>query len=238
MAAGGAEVVAAVAAKHRVAFVTGNLNKAREVAEILGSAFPFEIERVDADLPELQGPPEAVARQKALEAARQLGRAVIVEDTSLSFTAWGGALPGVYIKWFLHDLGAWTGGGGVGEEERGARSARRSGAGIEGLNKALAGFEDKSAVAECIFAFCAGPDAEPILYCGKTFGSIVMPRGERHFGWDPIFQPTGYDLTYGEMPKDEKNKISHRFRALDQLRDDFTKRPDHFRALLLPPHPA
>jgi inosine triphosphate pyrophosphatase len=97
---------AAAGSRPKVAFVTGNLNKAKEVAEILGTEFPFDIERVDADLPELQGTPEAVVRQKAQEAARQLGRPVIVEDTSLSFMAWGGALPGVYIKWFLHDLGA------------------------------------------------------------------------------------------------------------------------------------
>jgi inosine triphosphate pyrophosphatase len=105
-------------------------------------------------------------------------------------------------------------------------------AGIDGLNKALVGFEDKSAVAECTFAFCAGPDAEPILYVGNTFGNIVPARGSTHFGWDPIFQPAGYKLTYGEMPKEEKNKISHRFRALDLLRDDFIKRADHFRAIL------
>ena len=46
-----------------------------------------------------------------------------------------------------------------------------------------------------------------------------MPaRGPTDFGWDPIFQPDGYDETYAEMPKSEKNKISHRKRSLDELR--------------------
>ncbi|KAL0433060.1 UNVERIFIED_CONTAM: Inosine triphosphate pyrophosphatase [Sesamum latifolium] len=45
---------------------------------------------------------------------------------------------------------------------------------------------------------------------------IVPPRGPNDFGWDPIFQPDGYDKTYAEMAKEEKNKISHRYRALAQ----------------------
>ncbi|CAG5056584.1 unnamed protein product [Parnassius apollo] len=45
---------------------------------------------------------------------------------------------------------------------------------------------------------------------GKTTGKIVSPRGTRDFGWDCIFQPDGYNLTYAELPKEEKNKISHR----------------------------
>jgi inosine triphosphate pyrophosphatase len=52
-------------------------------------------------------------------------------------------------------------------------------------------------------------------------GIIVEPRGPRDFGWDPIFQPIGYDQTYAELPKATKNEISHRFRAVDKLRDYF-----------------
>ena len=49
-------------------------------------------------------------------------------------------------------------------------------------------------------------------------GTIVSPRGETTFGWDPIFVPDGHTQTFAEMPKDEKNKISHRRRAVDQLK--------------------
>ncbi|KAM8874824.1 inosine triphosphate pyrophosphatase isoform 2-T2 [Spinachia spinachia] len=56
---------------------------------------------------------------------------------------------------------------------------------------------------------------EPVqLFTGKTEGHIVEPRGPRDFGWDPCFQPEGYDRTYAELPKEVKNTISHRYRAL------------------------
>lgn len=114
----------------------------------------------------------------------------------------------------------------------------------EGLHKLLTGWEDKSAKAVCTLAFSEGQDSEPLIFQGITEvinsnqiivplssliininfkGIIVEPRGPRDFGWDPIFQPNGYNLTYAEMPKEEKNKISHRFRALDALQQHFTK---------------
>lgn len=60
-----------------------------------------------------------------------------------------------------------------------------------------------------------------IYYILLFAGIIVAPRGPRDFGWDPIFQPIGYDQTYAELPKATKNGISHRFRAVDKLRDYF-----------------
>ena len=117
-----------------------------------------------------------------------------MEDTSLCFNALGG-LPGVYIKWFLEKLGH------------------------DGLNRMLAGFEDKTAYAQCIFAYAAGPAAEPLLFVGRTHGRVVPARGETSFGWDPVFEPDGVGQTYAQMDKAAKNKISHRFRALDKLRD-------------------
>jgi inosine/xanthosine triphosphate pyrophosphatase family protein len=74
-----------------------------------------------------------------------------------------------------------------------------------------AGFEDKSAYAQCIFAYSPGPDAEPITFVGRTEGRIVPARGPADFGWDPVFQPDGFEWTYAEMDKDVKNTISHRF---------------------------
>lgn len=59
----------------------------------------------------------------------------------------------------------------------------------------LAGFEDKSAYAQCIFAFTPGPGVEPITFAGKVPGTIVPPRGPTDFGWDPVFQPDGFDKT-------------------------------------------
>ena len=53
-----------------------------------------------------------------------------------------------------------------------------------------------------------------ITFVGKCEGEIVPPRGENQFGWDPIFQPKGYDKTFAEIDLEEKNKISHRGNAL------------------------
>ncbi|XP_055591771.1 inosine triphosphate pyrophosphatase [Uranotaenia lowii] len=181
-----------------ISFVTGNAKKLEEVRAILGSKFPREISAVKLDLPELQGEVDEICKKKCQEAARLVKGPVIVEDTCLCFNALKG-LPGPYIKWFLEKLGP------------------------EGLHKLLDGWDDKSAQAVCTFAYAPDENGEVILFQGRTDGKIVFPRGCRDFGWDPIFQPDGYDKTYAELPKDKKNEISHRFRALDKLRDFFTK---------------
>ena len=122
------------------------------------------------------------------------GRPVITEDTCLCFNALGG-FPGPYIKWFLEKLQP------------------------AGLHRLLHGFEDKSAYALCIFAyFDKATMTEPVLLEGRTDGTIVLPRGPQSFGWDPVFLPQDSDLTYAEMSKEDKNKISHRARALDKLK--------------------
>ena len=75
-------------------------------------------------------------------------------------------------------------------------------------------FDDHTAYAQCIYAFCEGPGKEPQIFVGKCDGKIVEPRGENMFGWDPVFQPDGFEGTYAQIPSEEKNKISHRGNAL------------------------
>ncbi|KAJ3599913.1 hypothetical protein NHX12_033867 [Muraenolepis orangiensis] len=91
----------------------------------------------------------------------------------------------------------------------------------------LAGFEDKSAWALCTFAFSAGKEEPVQLFRGITEGRIVDPRGPRDFGWDPCFQPDGYEKTYAELPKEVKNTISHRYRALAAMSEHFSQLKDH-----------
>jgi len=177
-----------------ISFVTGNANKLRETQAILGNLIPLVA--VKLDLPELQGEPDDISREKARLAAQRVKGPVLVEDTCLCFNGLQG-LPGPYIKWFLEKLGH------------------------EGLNKLLVGFEDKSAYAICNFAYCEGPEAEPILFKGICPGKIVMPRGPKDFGWDPIFQPDGFEQTFAEMDKSVKNSISHRSKALAELKKFF-----------------
>lgn len=177
-------------------FVTGNIKKLEEVRAILGNTFPLEVINYKLDLPELQGEIDEVSIKKCQEAARELKRPVFIEDTSLCFNALKG-LPGPYIKWFLEKLKP------------------------EGLHNLLTGWEDKSAEAVCTFAYSSGENNEVVIFQGITKGTIVSPRGSRDFGWDCVFQPIGYDKTYGELQKEEKNKISHRYKALDKLRNYF-----------------
>ena len=88
----------------------------------------------------------------------------------------------------------------------------------------LEGFEDKTASAVCTLAFHSGEkDSEVILFQGITPGTIVHPRGPTDFGWDPCFQPKGYDKTYAELPKETKNSISPRGKAVEKLKAYFTE---------------
>lgn len=98
--------------------------------------------------------------------------------------------------------------------------------GHDGLNKLLAGYEDKTAYAQCIFSLCLGPGKEVKTFVGRCHGKIVPARGPTDFGWDPIFQPDeGKDQTFAEMDKDEKNVISHRSKALAALNEYLNANP-------------
>ncbi|XP_008680317.2 inosine triphosphate pyrophosphatase [Zea mays] len=147
-------------------------------------------------VPELQGEPEYISKEKARIAASQVNGHVLVEDTCLCFNALKG-LPGPYIKWFLEKIGH------------------------EGLNNLLNSYEDKSVFAMCIFSLALGHGEEPITFVGKTAGKIVPARGPNDFGWDPVFQPDGFEQTYAEMPKSVKNQISHRGKALALVKEHF-----------------
>lgn len=172
-----------------VNFITGNANKLKEVKAILEPSITVSSQSLD--LPELQGTLEEVTMAKCRTAADLVKGPVLVEDTCLCFNALKG-LPGPYIKWFMKSIGH------------------------EGLNNLLAAYDDKSAEAVCTFGFSKGPGHEPILFQGKTEGKIVPARGPANFGWDPIFEYEG--KTYAEMDPAEKNKISHRYKALEKVR--------------------
>ncbi|KAF9057511.1 inosine triphosphate pyrophosphatase-like protein [Panaeolus papilionaceus] len=175
-------------------FVTGNANKLREVKAILSDGpAPIEIESRSVDVSEIQGTTQEVAIAKCRTATEQIGGPCITEDTALCFDALNG-LPGPYVKQFMQEVGH------------------------EGLNAMLVGFPTKAAQAVCTFAYSAGPGTEPILFEGRTQGTIVPARGPKVFGWDAVFEPLETGLTYAEMPDDQKNKLSHRYKALEKLR--------------------
>lgn len=80
----------------------------------------------------------------------------------------------------------------------------------------LEGFTDKTAYSLCTFAFMKDADSVPVIFQGRQDGRIVQPRGTK-FGWDPIFQPDGFEMTYAEMDSSVKNSCSHRQKALLKL---------------------
>jgi ribokinase/non-canonical purine NTP pyrophosphatase (RdgB/HAM1 family) len=184
------------ATKPTITFVTGNRWKVDEIKRFLldgDTELPFEITNRKIDLPELQGDPLEIAQEKCRFAAKEVNGPVLTDDTSLCFNSLKG-MPGPYIKWFLQ-------------------------CGHDGLNKMLAGFDDKSAYAQTVMAFTTGPGQEIELFDGRTDGTIVPPRGSLNFGWDPVFEPKeGKGKTYAEMTKEEKNAISHRSGSMAKLK--------------------
>lgn len=183
----------------KIYFVTGNAKKWEEVKAILGPHLPGILHQATLDLPEPQGSTTDIALAKCCYAAQTLQAAVITEDTALVFKDMNG-MPGPYIKWFLDALG------------------------VEGLAKMAISYSNSEAPpaqAICTMAFCTGPSEEPILFQGITEGSIAKPRGPLNFGWDPIFVPSPLIQTYAEMPKEVKNSVSHRYKALEMLTKHF-----------------
>jgi inosine triphosphate pyrophosphatase len=170
-------------------FATSNPVKLREATEILGNI----VEGISIDLPELQGKSEEIVTEKSRLAAERIGRAVFVEDVSLCFHALGG-MPGPYIKDFHHAMP------------------------FGKLARLVEPFNDKRATAICSIGY-AEPGKQPISFQGKVDGVIVPPRGSNDFGWDPIFQPDGHDLTFAEMDPELKNTLSHRKKALEMFKE-------------------
>ncbi|CAH2351623.1 inosine triphosphate pyrophosphatase [[Candida] railenensis] len=187
-----------------ITFVTGNANKLKEIVAILSDGSKsedgsskvgkFTIANKSLDLDELQGTIEEVTIHKAKSAAKLVNGPVLVEDTCLGFTAFNN-LPGPYIKWFVQSVG------------------------LQGLVDMLYKFEDKGANAITTIGYCAGPDADVVLFEGITKGNIVDSRGPTNFGWDSVFEPEGYSQTYAEMDKVLKNSLSHRYKALVKLKE-------------------
>lgn len=174
----------------KLTFITGNAAK----AEQLGRHLEYPVAHKKADAYEIQSLDlRQIAEHKAREAQRQIGGTVLVEDTSLVFHALS-RLPGPLIKWFLEELDN------------------------AGLAKLLNGYNDRNCTASVCFALCDGESVE--FFEGERKGAIALePRGERGFGWDPIFIPEGHETTWGEMDPAGQEKTSMRRVALKKLEE-------------------
>jgi len=179
-----------------------NAGKVREISELLS---PCEIEAVSAADLGLAEPDETEktfagnALLKARTAARAANLPALADDSGLEITALGGA-PGVYSA-------RWAGP---------ARDFAAAMARVERELKA-AGAKDRSARFICALAL-AWPDGEAQVFEGEARGTLVFPpRGNRGFGYDPIFLPAGERETFGEMAPQRKHAMSHRADAFRKL---------------------
>jgi XTP/dITP diphosphohydrolase len=185
----------------RLVIASHNPGKVEEIAALLA---PFAIGVVSAGALGLPEPEEtgdsfeANAALKARASAEAGGLPALADDSGLVVPALGGA-PGIYsARW-----------AGPAKDFRDAMAR---------VHREL-GDRDRGASFVAVLAL-AWPDGGMELFRGEVAGHLVWPpRGERGFGYDPIFVPEGHTLTFGEMDPVEKHQISHRARAFGKLAD-------------------
>ena len=176
--------------------MTNTEGKVREAQHILGEEFQVEQRKIDLDeIQTVEG--KEVIQKKAEEAYRILNQPILVEDTSLYFDAWNG-LPGALVRWFLDTVGC------------------------EGICKMMSSERNRKAFSESAIAYYDGKILKVVL--ARVRGKIPdLPKGNKGFGWDPIFIPDGKEKTFGEMEMFEKSQFSSRKLAFEQLKDYFSQ---------------
>lgn len=205
----------------RIVIASHNEGKVREIAELLG---PYGIEPVSAaelDLPE----PDEIgatfidnADLKARAAADLSGLPALADDSGLCVEALGDR-PGIFsARWALAGDPSVAPDAGPGQIE-GKRdfglAMRRVQEGVEASGPEAS----RNAHFVCALALC-WPDGHSEWFEGRVDGSLVWPpRGDKGFGYDPIFVPAGHDRTFGEMDPAEKHEMSHRADAFRKLVD-------------------
>ncbi len=186
----------------KIVIASHNPGKVGEIATLLA---PFGTEVVSAaDLglgePEETGTTFAAnAELKARAAAEASGLAALADDSGLQVAALDGR-PGIHSA-------RWAG------PEKDFQKAMRK------VEDALPGKDGRGAGFICALAL-AWPDGHLETFEGHVHGRLVWPpRGDKGFGYDPIFVPDGYRMTFGEMAPEEKHRISHRADAFRKLVD-------------------
>ncbi len=185
---------------------THNPGKAVEIAAILSGRF----EIVTAGSLGLPEPDETEATfvgnaiLKARHAAMRAGMVALADDSGLSIKALNGD-PGVYsARW-------------AGPDKDFGRAAEVIWHKLDAAREQQDDAFTTAAWFTCALAV-AWPEGHAAVFEGRIDGTIVRPRGGKGFGYDPIFQPEGYDTTFGEMEAEAKDAISHRNRAFEQLK--------------------
>ncbi|MEM9551752.1 MAG: RdgB/HAM1 family non-canonical purine NTP pyrophosphatase [Pseudomonadota bacterium] len=186
----------------RLLIATHNAGKLEEMAHLLNPLGVTVVGAAEMDLPEPQETEDNFvgnARIKAHSAAQATGLPALADDSGIEISALGGA-PGVYTADWAETP---DGRDFVMAMERTHRELEA----IDAPHPRTARF--------CCTLVLAWPDGHDEVFPGVMPGHVVWPmRGSEGHGYDPIFVPDGYDITFGEMDRWEKNKISHRARAV------------------------
>lgn len=180
-----------------LAFLTGNAGKLKE-ANLILEPLGINVVSWPVDLPEIQeldARTIIAAKLNTAWAIRGEYQYLLVEDTSLYLEGLNG-LPGPLIKWFMQAMD------------------------LTKLYQLVASTGNLTAHAVTWVGY-AKPDSQGMpevqFFAGRISGQLVFPSGEHGFGWDPIFQPSGYDQTFARMSTETKNQCSMRRLALGKL---------------------
>jgi XTP/dITP diphosphohydrolase len=185
----------------KIVFATNNLHKLEEVQHLLGE--DFQLSGLAAigckeDIPEPHPTLEENAVAKAAYVFTRYGLPCFADDTGLEVDALGGT-PGVLSARY------------AGEDKDPA-------ANMDKLLSALDGHSDRKARFRTVIAYVSADGTH--LFEGIVNGRILTEkRGSQGFGYDPVFLPDGYELSFAEMPLEMKNRLSHRARAMRKLMD-------------------
>ncbi len=175
-------------------FVTSNQGKVREVKEKL-MPLGYEVIQKNIGYPEIQTESlEHVAEFGVIQVRKTLDHPFILEDAGLFIDALHG-FPGVYSSYVYHTIG------------------------LQGILTLLSEVDtaERTAVFRSVFAF-ATPSGEKHLFSGSCKGVISkVMKGNKGFGYDPIFIPNDEKKTFAEMQTEEKNQFSHRGKSLNKL---------------------
>lgn len=187
---------------NKLVIASHNKGKVREIGELLE---PFGVQTISAGELGLDEPVEdgltfiANAEIKALAAAKASGLPALADDSGLEVAALGGE-PGIYSA-------RWAG------------PTKDFNVAMKDVVEKMGDATDRSANFTCALTL-AWPDGHMESFEGKVFGTVTWPmRGEKGFGYDPIFVPEGFDVTFAEMEPAAKHAMSHRAHAFKQLID-------------------
>ena len=180
-------------------FATNNKHKIKEINDLLDDNFTIlglADTGITEDIPEEAETLEENALFKARYVHEKTGLNVFADDTGLEVPSLGGA-PGVHSA-------------------RYAGESKSFDDNIEKLLREMKDMTERSARFRTVIALIL--DGSEYLFEGTVEGEIIMERrGSGGFGYDPVFLASGYDLTFAEIPLSEKNRVSHRAKAMRKL---------------------